>query len=139
MFRLAFILLLGFAACSADIARPPTGPTPPGPMVEVPYPPPAARVETIPPNEDAEKVWVDGQWVWQTKRWKWQTGGWVVPPKNAYFTRWETTRKPDGRLFFSRAMWRDATGRPLDVGKDPASCPAPPPERPVGGVAEVSE
>lgn len=138
MFRPQLLLLLAVAACGTDIARPPTGPTPPGSLVEVPYPPPAARVETIPPNEDPTKVWVEGQWLWQTKRWKWQAGAWVSPPKDAYFTPWETTRKADGRLYFSRAMWRDATGKPLDVGKDPATCPAPRRER-TGGVAEASE
>jgi hypothetical protein len=138
MFRPQLILALAVVACGTDIARPPTGPTPPGSLVEVPFPPPPARVETIPPNEDAAKVWVDGQWAWQTKRWKWQPGSWVVPPANAYFTRWETTRKQDGRLYFSRAVWRDATGRPLDVGKDPGVCPAPPRET-AAGVAEGSE
>lgn len=125
------------AGCSADVARPPSGPGGPSVLIEVPYPPPPARVESIPPNDDVTKVWVDGQWLWQAKRWKWRNGEWVTPPPGAYFTPWETTRKPDGKLFFARAMWRDASGRPLDVGKDPATCPAPE-GPPAANVAEAS-
>jgi hypothetical protein len=138
MFRPLLFPFLILTACSSGIARPPTGPTPPGSMVEVPYPPPPARVEDIPPNDDVTKVWVDGQWVWQTRRWKWQAGAWVTPPKDAYFTRWETTRKADGKLFFSRAMWRDASGRPLDVREGAENCPAPrgEPAKAVAGVEE---
>src|ERR1700722_16004363 len=36
-------------ACLGSLPRPPTGPIPPDAMNEVPYPPPPARVETVPP------------------------------------------------------------------------------------------
>lgn len=124
MVRLLFAALL--SACAATVPRPPNGPTPAGSMVEIPYPPPPARIETIPANEDESKVWVDGQWAWQGRKWKWQPGTWVTPPPKAYFTRWSAVRRPDGKLFFVRATWRDENGRPLDAGEEDPTCKVKP-------------
>lgn len=108
----AATLAAALPACST-LPRPSTGPTPRETGVEVPFPPPPARVEFVPdPKSDAE-VWVDGQWDWDGDGWKWLAGSWMVPPEGAYFTRWSTYRRSDGRLFFVRAAWRDRNGKPL--------------------------
>ena len=89
-------------------------------MIEVPYPPPPARVEITPPRGSDRDVWIDGQWEWDGKMWKWLPGTWMTPPENAYFTPWTAVRTRDGRLLFARAAWRSKDGRPLDVasGRD---------------------
>jgi hypothetical protein len=117
------ILCAVLPACSASLPKPPTGRVPPGAMIEVPYPPPAARVEIIPPKTNRLDVWIDGQWEWDGKVWKWLDGAWMTPPANAYFTPWAAERRSDGRLFFARAAWRAKDGRPLDVdvGRDACS------------------
>jgi len=113
-------------ACSASLPKPPTGPIPPGAMNEVPYPPPPARVETVPPRPKDGEVWVDGQWDWDGKAWKWLEGSWTPPPANAYFSPWATERRSDGRLFFARAVWRTRDGRIIDMGPGRDACPIPP-------------
>ena len=123
----AFLLCALLPACSGSLPRPPTGPVPPGDMIEVPYPPPPARVETIPVQKTAGEVWIDGQWEWDGKAWKWREGAWSTPPENAYFTPWMTKRRGDGQLLFARAEWRDKAGRPLNVGTDGQICSAPAP------------
>ncbi len=128
--RLSLVALLAAAAllpaCMGSLPRPPTGPVPPDAMNEVPYPPPPARVETVPPEHKDGDVWVDGQWDWDGKAWKWLEGSWVTPPANAYFTAWTTERRQDGRLFFAHATWRAHDGRPLDLGPGRDACPIPP-------------
>jgi hypothetical protein len=126
-------------ACSSSLARPAVGRVPKDAFIEVPYPPPPARVEVIPrqPNDHDAWVWVDGQWEWDGKAWKWTAGAWVMPPAGATFTRWTAVRRSDGRLFFARAAWRDRTGRSIDVGGRRTVCPAVPAEAaPKDAVAE---
>ena len=117
---------LSVAACSSGLPRPPRGSIPRDTEVEeVPYPPPPARVETIPPRKDRLEVWVDGQWDWDGKAWKWVAGAWETPPADATFTPWTTQRRSDGRLYFVRATWRAKDGRPLQKGPGGLACPAP--------------
>lgn len=98
----------------------------PEPGVVVPYPPPAARVEVIPPQEDARKVWVDGQWEWDRGRFRWTEGKWVLPPPDAYFTPWSTRRRADGTLIFQSAAWRGPSGRRLRITTGEDMCrPSP--------------
>jgi hypothetical protein len=112
------LALLG-AACSATLPVPPGGPVPATAFTtEVPYPPPAARVEVVSTRTRAGTVWLDGQWDWDGKAWAWVAGGWVEPPQGAYFTPWEVRREPDGRLLFARATFRDRSGRALSAGHE---------------------
>jgi hypothetical protein len=126
------LMLLGAAGCGA-LPRPPTGPVPPGAAgEEVPYPPPPARVETVPPRHADGEVWIDGQWDWEGEAWRWLSGAWVSPPPNAYFTPWTTTLESNGRFLFVRATWRRRDGRPLGPGlgfgaKGCSSAPSPAP------------
>ena len=108
--------LLAVPACGGQLSSPPTGPHPGGTTqyVEVPFPPPPARVEVVPPKPpDAGAVWVDGEWAWQGKRWVWQVGGWVSPPPGAYFAPWLVYRLDNGRLLFAPGSWHAATGEKL--------------------------
>ena len=96
-------------------------------MIEVPYPPPPARVETIPPTKSAGQVWLDGQWEWGGKAWTWHDGAWTTPPPDAYFTPWTTKRRADGQLLFIRAEWRDKAGLPIHARVDGQACAIPEP------------
>src|SRR6185503_17526202 len=105
---LSLALLSG---CSSSLPRPPAGRVPADAMTqEVPYPPPPARVEVIPPKKGERDVWIDGQWDWDGQAWKWLAGQWMTPPADAYFTPWTAARRGDGRLFFAPAAWRDKYG-----------------------------
>lgn len=117
----ALVLSLGSSACS-HLPRPPTGPTPKEALTEVPYPPPPARVETIPPPKNKGEVWVDGQWTWDGSDWQWMAGAWVKPPEGAYFTPWSTVRRSDGQLFFAQAAWRSKDGKALSTEVNGGVC-----------------
>ncbi|HEX3596090.1 MAG TPA: YXWGXW repeat-containing protein [Polyangiaceae bacterium] len=91
--------------------------------MEVPFPPPPARVEFIPDKPRSGAVWVDGEWSWTGRRWAWNYGKWVVPPETATFSPWRTVRSDDGTLLFVAGIWHDAKGteipdpQPLVVGR----------------------
>lgn len=126
----AVLLFWLLPACSPSLPRPPACTIPNSDMIEVPYPPPPARVETIPLKKAETEVWIDGQWEWDGKGWKWREGAWTTPPANAYFTPWSTKRRGDGQLLFTRAEWRDKTCRPLNVDNNGQICSAPAPSTP---------
>ncbi|HVJ94841.1 MAG TPA: hypothetical protein VM580_33890, partial [Labilithrix sp.] len=80
---------------------------------QVPYPPPPARVETVPPMPRPDALWVDGEWLWQARRWAWKQGRWVVPAPGARFAPWTTVRDAAGTLYFASGRWRDPWGQEL--------------------------
>jgi hypothetical protein len=105
---------LGLAAgCSASVPKPPPGTHPTSALTEVKYPPPAARVETLPAQPKDGTVWVDGQWVWRARRWVWEPGGWVMPPPGARYARSVSVRRGDGTLWFAAGLWRGKDGEPI--------------------------
>jgi hypothetical protein len=82
--------------------------------VEVPYPPPAALAETVPPRPRVENVvWLDGDWRFRGKSYAWRRGGWVVPPSDARYAPSREVYLPDGRLIFAPGTWYDAQHRAL--------------------------
>jgi hypothetical protein len=111
------LALPSLASCGRSLPTPRTGPQPENAFIEVPYPPPPARVEVLPKQPHAGAVWVDGQWLWQGQRWIWSPGGWVAAPARAYFAPWALERASDGRLRFAPPSWRDDRGHEI---------PAPP-------------
>jgi hypothetical protein len=115
------------AACTAGRARAPGELLLASEMIEVPYPPPVARVEAIPEKHTPEQVWLDGQWAWEGELWRWHDGAWTTPPPGAYFTPWATRRRADGQLLFARAEWRDRSGRPIGADVDGQVCAPPAP------------
>ncbi len=109
----ALLTALIAMACGSRLPAPPTGPHPASSTtyLDIPYPPPPARVEIVPPPpRDAGAVWVDGEWAWQGKRWVWLGGGWVVPPPGAFFAPWLVYRLDNGRLLYAPGAWHAANG-----------------------------
>lgn len=112
-----------FACGAPKLPAPPYVEQPTSALTEVPYPPPPARAEAVPPEpKDEGAVWLDGEWTWQTRRWAWKPGRWVKPPSGARFSPWTTVRDRTGTLYFAAGRWRDAKGaeisepEPLAVG-----------------------
>ena len=95
---------------------PPTGAHIGEEAVEVPYPPPAARVDMLPvaPHGMLHPVWVDGQWMWHAGRWVWHPGEWAdlqvgqvyEPPTLLYLS--------DGNLHWFAGAFRDAAAHAKD-------------------------
>jgi hypothetical protein len=107
------LVALALAGCGG-LPKPVMTAAPVSAFEEVPYPPPPARAEVVPQKPRSGDVWVDGEWDWDGKKWRWEPGGWVAPPPNATFQPWMTSWRRDGRLFYARATWRDASGRAID-------------------------
>src|SRR5260221_10881633 len=114
----AAIAVALLASCSTWIVEPEYAENPPTVVIEVPFPPPPARVEFVPKRPARGSVWLDGEWEWTGKRWAWKYGRWVMPPARARYSRWITVRRADGTLLLSPGSWRDARGREI---------PPPPP------------
>ena len=87
---LALVLVLG---CSSTQRQLTESPHTPDELLEVPFPPPAARSDMVPPSPHPNSVWIEGDWRWQGSRWAWRRGDWVVPPPGATFARSETRRE----------------------------------------------
>lgn len=119
---------LGSIACrGAKIPGPETGDhSGPNEGMCVPYPPPAAKVEELPPQPNGDSVWVDGEWEWQTRRYTWKPGGWIVPPPRSFYARSKLERMPNGALAFFPGHWH-APHTEADADIDAGlHCPDPP-------------
>jgi hypothetical protein len=110
LLRLLAVAMLVPACGRRPLPHPRIGSRPPaaGEAVEVPYPPPVARVEIVPAAPPQKAVWIDGSWTFRAGGWRWDPGGWVIPPAEAYFVPWTVERGRDGRLFFFPSAWYDA-------------------------------
>lgn len=109
---------------------------PPLSLVEVPYPPPPARVEYVPDQPDRAAVWLDGEWVWQGRRYAWKPGRWVRPPANASFAPWTTVRNTIGMLYMAEGTWRDRDGNEI-APPDPLTLGSPRPGAIIGPRGEA--
>jgi hypothetical protein len=94
----------------------------------VPYPPPAAFAETIPPAPNKQTLWVDGHWAWRGGTFVWQRGGWVAPPAGAHFAHWRIRYAQDGTLLFAEETWYDAQLKPIPAPKMLVTAYTPPNE-----------
>jgi hypothetical protein len=102
---------LATVACSSALPEPVLAERPASELVEVPYPPPPARVEHVPTEPERAAVWIDGEWEWDGRRWAWRYGGWIAAPSEGIsLAKWVTVRRTDGALMFAPSLWRDATG-----------------------------
>jgi hypothetical protein len=81
----------------------------------VPYPPPSALVEIVPPSPESDARWVDGYWVWRGRYYVWERGGWVRPPDGAYVSKWNARYLADGTLLYAPTQWYDEDDRPIDA------------------------
>lgn len=112
---IAGALLLCDVACGAPRLPAPTyiG-QPTDALQQAAYPPPPARVEFIPdPPAPSGAVWLDGEWTWQGRRWAWKQGRWLVPPADARYSPWTSTRDKSGLFYVAEGKWRDAQGHEL--------------------------
>jgi hypothetical protein len=103
--------LLTIAACGSGLPSPPKGSPKEDSFIEVPFPPPPARLERVPDRPPGRAVWVDGSWEWTGTRWRWKEGGWFeAPPPGVVYSDWRTARPGGKRLLFADATWRDRSG-----------------------------
>ncbi len=118
-------IALALCACGASLPGPPVTRVPAHrTLVEVPEPPPAARVEIVPPKPHAHAVWVDGAWSWEGGRWRWDDGGWFDTKPGVFFAPWAEQRKSDGTLLYGNAEWVDAKGERTDAPRRLAPAPS---------------
>jgi hypothetical protein len=109
MSRSRSLFALVALGCGSSLPAPPSTEHPLLAYVEVPYPPPAALAETVPERpENANVVWVDGEWVFHGSAYVWRRGGWVVPPPAGRFAAWRSWYRRDGRLMLATSAWYDA-------------------------------
>lgn len=99
------VMLGAVLGCAPRVPVAPEGPHTGDTPVTVPYPPPAARPETVPPQPAPLAVWVDGQWVWGGDAYSWQRGKWVVPVEGAYYARPQIVRRVGGGLVYFGGSW----------------------------------
>lgn len=85
----------------------------------VPYPPPPAQVETVPPAPTNRAcVYLDGQWEFVARDWQWQPGGWVVARDDCGFARarlfWHTLGPDRSELRYRSGHWIQTAHPTLD-------------------------
>lgn len=97
--------------------------------IEVPYPPPAALAETVPPRpETGDLVWLDGDWSFRGRSYAWRRGGWFVVPVGARYAPSRLEYLRDGRLMFAPGAWYDARRQILPRLRAAQPAAAPPNE-----------
>jgi hypothetical protein len=126
MKSLPLVLTALLAGCGGSLPYPPKGEHPLAAYAEVPYPPPAALAETVPPRPDDTVVWVDGEWVFRGEGFVWRRGGWVTPPPESQFAPWHTWYRADGRLMMARGAWYDAKQQRLRPPRPAIPAETPP-------------
>jgi len=123
----ALLASFGMLACGGSLPRAPATDHPLSAYIEVPYPPPAALAEMVPPEPDrAGVVWIDGEWRHHGGSYVWRRGGWVTPPPASRFAPWRSWYRRDGRLMLAPGGWYDAEHRRLRPPQSvvPAETPA---------------
>ena len=114
MYTARVLLLLVLLGCGSGLPAPEATQHPLAAYAEVPYPPPAALVETVPPRPAREGVvWVDGEWTSRGNEYVWRRGGWVQPPPRSRFAPWRSWYRRDGRLMMAPGTWYDSKGERL--------------------------
>jgi hypothetical protein len=117
------------AACAGSLNGPTIVEHPRESYIEVPYPPPAALAETVPPRPDmANLVWVDGDWTFRGKSYAWRRGGWFVPPPGASYAPSKISYRRDGRLLFAPSAWYDPQRQVLPRQRAATPAQTPPNE-----------
>ncbi len=127
MRRAALLACFGLLSCGGSLPSAPATDHPLSAYIEVPYPPPAALAEMVPPRPDRPGVvWVDGEWRFHGDAYVWRRGGWVTPPPASRFAAWRSWYRRDGRLMLAPGGWYDAQHRRLRPPQPlvPAETPA---------------
>jgi len=111
--RFTCLCLLLISACSSALPAPLPARQPRSDYRPVPYPPPAAFAEVVPPQPRSDALWIDGHWAWRGGKFVWQRGGWVVVPEGVRFAHWRIRYSQDGTLQFAEDAWYDAHLQPM--------------------------
>ena len=109
--------------------------------MEVPYPPPAARVDVVPNSPIVMKhaVWIDGQWMWHGRRWIWEAGQWIDLAPNQFYARPTMGWLSDGRLvWFAGSLRRkeEASVAPAAPTGQPSASAATAPSNATGATLQ---
>ena len=105
------VALLTALGCGGSLPQPLQSAPLEASFVEVPYPPPPALSELVPPKpREPGAVYLDGSWAWRGNYYVWQRGGWVKPPPGVRATPWSLRYAPDGRAFFAKNGWVNERG-----------------------------
>jgi hypothetical protein len=87
-------------------------------FVVVPFPPPVAHVEQVPPQPGLTAVWLDGSWEWTGSRYEWQRGRWAEPPApGSRHASAGVVRSPTGVLYYYPSRWYRPDGTPMTEPK----------------------
>ncbi|MEI9948565.1 MAG: hypothetical protein WDO74_06155 [Pseudomonadota bacterium] len=116
------------AACSTSLPEPLPARQPRSEYLPVPYPPPAAFAEVVPPRPNGDALWIDGHWAWRGGTFVWERGGWVAPPAGSRFAHWRIRYAQDGTLMFAEEVWYDANLKPMTSPKKLVDAYTPPNE-----------
>jgi hypothetical protein len=110
-------LMLPLIACAPRLPTPPVGLHTSEDFAIVPYPPPPAQVEFVPPRPNERALWVDGHFEWTGNGFAWHRGRWDVPPgAGAYYAPATTVRTSNGQLLYYRGSWHLPDGTPHHGG-----------------------
>src|SRR5690606_5472290 len=75
----------------------------------VDIPPPAARIQFVPPRPASHCRWADGQWLWRDNEWLWQDGAWLVASKTCHYADplfvWVPGVQDESVLFYTHGQW----------------------------------
>ncbi len=104
--------VLAALACNSGLPHPPYAAHASSELTEVPFPPPPARVETVPPMPASGALWIEGEWSWRGRKWSWKEGYWAPSSATGTYSPWQTVRNDAGTIFFAPGTWRDAKGQP---------------------------
>ena len=93
-----FVMGIGVAACT--VVPPHVSVRAPSVVVWAPVPPPAPRVEVIPPPPRHDYFWVPGYWHWQSDRHQWIDGHWEQHHEHEHYVphRWDQDEHGKWRL-----------------------------------------
>ena len=124
------VFALALLGCGSSLPTPAATEHPLSAYIPVPYPPPAALAETVPPQpkRDGGLIWLDGEWVFHGDSFVWRRGGWVLPPPGCRFAAWRTWYRRDGRLMMARGAWYDAKHQRVRTPEPIAPAATPPNE-----------
>lgn len=112
---LALAVTLALSSCGGALPQPNAKAPPDESFEVVPYPPPSALVEIVPPAPRSDAVWVNGYWSWGGRFYVWERGGWVLPPVGTYVCPWSARYEDDGTLLYAKTTWHAANGRVIDA------------------------
>ncbi len=99
------VVVASLTACAPRVPVPEVGDHEGVVPMPVPYPPPAARAEIVPPRPHDDGLWVDGYWMWRGGSYAWNAGRWVRPGPAMVYARASVVRLRSGELLYYPPRW----------------------------------